>query len=205
MPSGSEESCIHGLPTFEDLKTLSEDCVALEQDGTDEEDTGCLFNTRTTRTYIMPYINFTCDGQITRWMAGGVADTSSPLSENPPRLLVLRGTCDNRYAVASEIPLMSCNGGVLDTVATDLYECSLSSGIEVKSGDLLGITQRYDLSESFRLYINLPPSSLTEDQPMPTYQFNNRPERTCFILRSEGNQLELLPLVALEVQSTGKL
>ena len=85
---------------------------------------------------IIPHINFTCDGAITKWIVAGRWD-EDPNSEWYPDIQIWRRTGTNMFTKVGNTTLRVEGGS--DTVT--YYEHSLITPLNFQAGDVLGIFQ----------------------------------------------------------------
>ena len=153
-------------------------------------------------TYIIPGMNFTCNGRISSWMAGGVTHFSS---RGDPKLQIWRESSpsSSTYTLAASISLLNCNGRRIVVTSTNLYVCSFNGvGIAVQQGDIIGIylTRTQPQHNQFRVFFS---KSITSLQTIHAYGGNI----TSFSLNSPGSRSEemAVPLITLNVISDGML
>lgn len=152
-------------------------------------------------THIIPEVKFTCSGTVVRWTVGGKL-LKRRLGSNP-RLLIWRSllSSNTTYSVTARIPLLSCNGGTLTRVRSDMYECHLYPGVDIERGDVVGAFLSPDIqnTDQFQLYFE---NRGHMDSPL-NYLFAG--ERSELSLDSPDAETErALPLISFEVRSFGK-
>ena len=204
--------CIPGLPSFETVLALSTNCTIVQADENHDtnrflppvDNESCSIEMRDDQNviYIMPYLNFTCDGRITRWRAGGMPDRLLGFS-NSPSLLIWREVNPNMYTRVDEILLLRCDAQEITAVGANAFECELLNQTWVQKGDILGLRLRQTSINSFNPFFSIPARPVVEDD-LPTYRFQRRNAGFMFTPSEIGGHVpKLFPLLALEVQSSG--
>ena len=104
---------------------------------------------RTQQQRIFPQINFTCDGNITKWIVGG---SRVATQDYYPELQIWRDIGNNTYTKVGNTPPGNTTLFLQD-VATNLYEYTQDPPLEFRAGDILGVFQpRSSLSHLRLLY-----------------------------------------------------
>ncbi len=122
-------------------------------------------------TRIIPDMNFTCTGTVTRWRAAGLFETAGR-RRTDAMLGIWREISANpgTYERISEIPLGTC-GQLLAPSIGDIYECVLRDHnimrVTVQPGDVIGIEIAANRDYRFRLYF-------TDNRGPTNYQFDGK-------------------------------
>jgi len=96
---------------------------------------------------IIPHINFTCDGAITKWIVAGRWD-EDPNNEWYPDIQIWRSTGTNMFTKVVNTTLRVEGGSDIVTY----YEYSLTTPLNFQAGDVLGIFQPDRRRNRLRVY-----------------------------------------------------
>ena len=185
---------MQGFPSFQDVTTLAQRCSSSCQRNTGNQGS----------TYIIPGMNFTCNGEVRRWRVAASEIYYSGRSNRLPTLQIWREMppSSSTYTLATEIPLVSCNGDNYDVIiGNGVYECALNQPVLVQKGDILGLY----LSRGHQNHDQIRVLFATGTVLLQTvYAYGGT--RSSFSLDSPGTTRteQALPLVTLDVASNGK-
>ena len=153
---------------------------------------GSLRNDRDQQQRIIPHINFTCDGSITKWIVGAKWDASGQRVHFPD-LQVWRSTGENVYTRVGSTTLNFASES-----ATGIYEFTPSEPVEFHNGDILGIFQPSNSNSRLRLFYeeNNGPTNYYEE----THNNDVDPPSDTFTI-TEGmtSTQNDLPLITVEI------
>ena len=128
----ARSECTSGFATLDDIM------IALER---------ITITNRDRQQRVIPYINFTCDGAITKWIVLGRWD-SGGMHRWYPDLQIWRMTGMNTFTKVGNTTLRIENGN--DDVT--YYEYSPPTSLSFQAGDVLGIFQPDGGRNRLRLY-----------------------------------------------------
>ena len=180
------QPCTMGFPATVSQCTSSDDCGTRESNG----------NTDITR--IIPDMNFTCTGTVTKWRAAGEIDTRG--GRNTNAMLGIwreRSSETGMYDRVERIELGTCGSGVQAPLVmglSNVYECTLpqSERVSVQPGDIIGIEIASDNNYHFRLYFN------SANEVPTNYEFNG--QVPMFILNQTSSPMLDQPQISLTVE-----
>lgn len=181
------DCCLPGFPTFDNVQTLSSTCSSCTRDTGDSQGS----------TYIIPGMNFTCSGTISKWRAAGeiIYRESNGKSSNRLPMIQIWQSNNNRFSRISEIPLLDCNGAAPMEVDidTNVYECQLDVRVEVQQGSILGVylARNHRSRDQFAVYFSTNPHV-----PLLNYYSYSGDASEQTLSSSAGIAL---PLIALEL------
>ena len=155
---------------------------------------------------LIPGMNFTCSGTIISWRAAGTVSFTTNRNrrgEDIPQLQIWRETFrsgPSTYAKVGEIPFLTCNGISIEGPSSgpDLYDCILDDGIEVRSGDIIGLflTRNNGQRDYFDLLFEI--SSVNPPPQLGYFHRMNEPPDELPL----GSHVEsVLPLIALTLEN----
>ena len=137
---------------------------------------------------LFPDITFTCNGSITKWIVGGIADISQFL--NKPELQIWRNTEGTSYSKAKFSQLSN------NTLHGSIAEYNLNTPLKFQERDILGIYQPPKQSSAFNLVVYF-----QEFDGPANYVEGNSPSSTVTLSSPDSYHY---PLVTVEI-STGTI
>ena len=143
-------------------------------------------NTLDARQWIMPSINFTCNGSVTKWIVGAQLDNNG-MDGMRPELQIWRmhSTQTNTYFKVGGTLLSDVNM----TAVVNVYEVSPTDPLEFQSGDILGLYQPQDGMTRLIVYFDI------DSGPINYYIRNQNSPLDSF--SDISTQQNALPLVAV--------
>ena len=147
------------------------------------------------RQRILPYINFTCDGNILSWTFGAQWEGNSP---RYTELQIWRSSGDGSYTKVGSTTIM-----LEEENSTQLYQYTLTSPLPFQAGDILGYFQGSQPTSQLRLLFEEVGSDYSEHfniQDSPSSQFNTESNTGNF----DGYQL-LISVETSEFLSHGQI
>ena len=97
---------------------------------------------------IFPQINFTCDGNITKWIMGAIRNNNRDYF---PELQIWRDIGNNTYTKVGNTPPGNATP-FLQGVAPTVYEYTPDPPLEFQAGDILGVFQPRESLSHLRVY-----------------------------------------------------
>ena len=148
---------------------------------------------------IIPHINFTCDGNITKWIMGTIQNNSRDYF---PELQIWRDSGNDTYTKVGNTP--PGDATFVQTNDNDnVYEYTPDPPLEFKAGDILGVFQ--PSSGLSRLRVLYDESS----GPLNFFAFvdpdvTEPPFETFTLTQSDVSATSALPLVSVEIGKSRK-
>ena len=141
---------------------------------------------------IIPHINFTCNGSITKWIVGADWVGMGANRVHFPNLQVWRSTgVVNVYTRVGSTTLSFASENT-----TGIYEFTPSQPVEFRNGDILGIFQPSDSRSRLRLYYeNNGPTNYYEETGNNVVE----PPLDTFTITEGTSTQNDLPLITVEI------